>query len=436
MAKKTLRKPEYPDDFEDLCLRLWKEIWQTSSIKKNGRKGQSQNGVDIYGKPKYEDKYSGIQCKVKEENLGSYITKEEIENEIRLAKSFQPPLKSYFIATTSSRDGKIQEFVREKDIENTSNSLFEIDIFFWEDIVELLDENKRTYDWFIKNKNFANDLSLKVSFDNNKESIFKKPLFKRYSVKYNNRSSFESLMGHEGMQLLIDSTNETIEKYQDYSLPNYYPKSLNLGRDNKVSNSDDYFKYHNKNIRSLLFKDDTECQPKIAQGVLINETIVNNYSVCTLRFKLKNTGKSPIENIRFTISINGVDDYQIVDKSPSMILRVHPEKYNIGFLENGDLLYEKQMMLVSEECVLDAICFRSFLKKEKIQIDWHALAVDLNIKGVLNVNIEPIIEHDDYVIYQNEENNETDIIIHDYVTSLDYDQCLGFIETLKDINDK
>ena len=52
MSKKTLRKPEYPDDFEDLCYRLWKESYNCTIIKKNGRKGQGQNGVDIYAKAK------------------------------------------------------------------------------------------------------------------------------------------------------------------------------------------------------------------------------------------------------------------------------------------------------------------------------------------------------------------------------------------------
>ena len=65
-ASKTLRKPKNWQDFETLCKKLWGEIWQCPEIQKNGRLGQNQNGVDIYGKPKGEDEYYGIQCKGKE----------------------------------------------------------------------------------------------------------------------------------------------------------------------------------------------------------------------------------------------------------------------------------------------------------------------------------------------------------------------------------
>jgi hypothetical protein len=43
---------EPPNDataFESLCLDLWKDIWQNSGAQKNGRRGQKQDGVDIFG---------------------------------------------------------------------------------------------------------------------------------------------------------------------------------------------------------------------------------------------------------------------------------------------------------------------------------------------------------------------------------------------------
>ena len=64
-AKKHLRKPENWEDFENLCKKLWGEIWDCKEIKKNGRKGQTQDGVDVYGIPKGEVSYYGIQCKGK-----------------------------------------------------------------------------------------------------------------------------------------------------------------------------------------------------------------------------------------------------------------------------------------------------------------------------------------------------------------------------------
>jgi hypothetical protein len=36
--------------FESLCLDLWKDIWQDSGAQNNGRRGQKQDGVDIFGR--------------------------------------------------------------------------------------------------------------------------------------------------------------------------------------------------------------------------------------------------------------------------------------------------------------------------------------------------------------------------------------------------
>ena len=66
--KKSLRKPINWQDFESLCKMLWGEIWEISDkIKKNGRLGQAQAGVDVYGVPKNKIRYSGIQCKGKDD---------------------------------------------------------------------------------------------------------------------------------------------------------------------------------------------------------------------------------------------------------------------------------------------------------------------------------------------------------------------------------
>ena len=43
----TLRRPANWQDFESLCLLLWRAEWKSEDIKKNGRNGQAQKGVDI-----------------------------------------------------------------------------------------------------------------------------------------------------------------------------------------------------------------------------------------------------------------------------------------------------------------------------------------------------------------------------------------------------
>ena len=62
---KTLDRPTNWQDFESLCKKLWGEIWNCPEIVKNGRNGQKQKGVDVYGIPSHEQQYYGIQCKGK-----------------------------------------------------------------------------------------------------------------------------------------------------------------------------------------------------------------------------------------------------------------------------------------------------------------------------------------------------------------------------------
>ena len=63
-----LPPPAIWQDFEKLCHVLWREIWNDPATQKNGRSGQPQHGVDVFGQPNTgdedPDEASGI-------NLGS-----------------------------------------------------------------------------------------------------------------------------------------------------------------------------------------------------------------------------------------------------------------------------------------------------------------------------------------------------------------------------
>jgi len=174
-ASLSLRRPNNWQDFETLCKKLWGEIWSCAEIKKNGRAGQDQCGVDIYGIPAGEESYYGIQCKGKDEYTNKQFTEKEIIGEIEKAKLFQPPLKKLYFATTAVKDASIEKFIREQNITNIKNNLFEIHLFSWEDIVGLIDENKQTHDFYVKSQNYKTNKSATVTFPNNETKIILKP---------------------------------------------------------------------------------------------------------------------------------------------------------------------------------------------------------------------------------------------------------------------
>ena len=184
MAPTQIRKPENWQDFEKLCKKLWGEIWNCpDTIKRNGRLGQIQNGVDVYGIPKGESHYYGIQCKGKNDYTNSTLTEKEIEDEIKKAKEFKPALKSFIFATTANKDGDIEEFVRKKDIESRAHDSFEVHLACWEDIVDLLEDNRNTFNWYINNCHYKDNTDVDVTFKGQHEmTIF--PEYYRTTVIY------------------------------------------------------------------------------------------------------------------------------------------------------------------------------------------------------------------------------------------------------------
>ena len=59
--------PRYWQEFEDLCLDLYRQIWGDPSTQKNRRIGQAQAGTDISGQPAFAaGKWYGVQCKGKD----------------------------------------------------------------------------------------------------------------------------------------------------------------------------------------------------------------------------------------------------------------------------------------------------------------------------------------------------------------------------------
>lgn len=116
-----LPKPKNWDDFEDLCYLLWKFIWNDRNARKNGRQGQAQHGVDIYGTPEKQRKIEGVQCKGKAEWAETKLTIAEIKEELKKATQFTPSIKALTFATTAPSDSVLLEKVRKLDLSNYNN---------------------------------------------------------------------------------------------------------------------------------------------------------------------------------------------------------------------------------------------------------------------------------------------------------------------------
>lgn len=369
----TLRKPENWQDFESLCLLLWREEWKSEDIKKNGRNGQAQNGVDICGHRDGENEYSGIQCKCKPGNKA--LTTNEIDNEIDNAKAFKPALKRLVFATTSDKDAALEEYVRIKDEENRKNGLFTIDIKSWQDIVDMLERNKlvlNTYMDFV-----ADDYAVTITFDDGRDEKVIRPKWSR--VYYMEPTPKE-------------------EPVEAAPKPNY-----NVLFGGLVSQ-----------LQHIAELADTFNRPVMATAKIVKGTMKTNHTYCHLRFMVVNQGRTPIDDYKIIFHFNNQDVrfvYDNVEKQMSF-----PEiNYNLMrdiTLENGQgvTMYGKSI-IPGDYVMSDDFYIHLPNETEEVNIYWRLLSRHYSEEGKLRLMVEK--EYKEEVEYDKNKAGKT--FVRDYI---------------------
>lgn len=335
-AKQQLRKPENWPDFENLCKKLWGEIWRCPEIKKNGRSGQSQHGIDIYGIPFGEDKYYGIQCKGKDDYTNATLAEKEIDREIKLALSFQPTLKKMYFATTANKDSKIEEYVRKKNIEHLQNKLFEVHLYSWEDIVDLIDENKQTHDYYVRSINFKTEHEVLFTFENDEtEYVIEIPFRKKIT---------------------------------------HYKQKIVPAEDNFVGLSEMLFSQfrmdHIKPFSMYSF----------------------NHSYARFHFRLHNLGSEPLQEFKVFLDFEG--DFQSIETcTKSHYMLPNPNLQYDTFIWNedrqGKIIPLKTILVQDDTISFDTICLKPFNKNTEVKIHWKLVSLNYKTEGELKLNIKP-----------------------------------------------
>lgn len=80
----SLPKPKNWQDFERATRVLFECVLGDPNVQLNGRSGQSQHGIDVYGH-RSDGRMVGIQCKQK---LGSSVNDDELRSEVEKAQAF------------------------------------------------------------------------------------------------------------------------------------------------------------------------------------------------------------------------------------------------------------------------------------------------------------------------------------------------------------
>jgi Restriction endonuclease len=368
--KKSLRKPENWQCFEGLCKKLWGEIWKVpNKIKKNGRLGQSQSGVDIYAIPEGEKEYWGIQCKCKDEYIDANLTCKEIDNEIKKANQFEPKLQVFIIATTANKNVLIEKYVRKKDKESREKGEFEILLYDWADIVDLIEENRETYNYYVNNQQFKDDYSFQVYLDDFKKE---KPLTPKCLRKIRSYKTYEE----------IRREDEVKERLKFFGLSDKRP----------------------------LWSKTTD----------LNNFRTPNYALCKFEIILANEGNKVIEDWRLCLKIK--DEFaKITDVVGGVPMGVPDGKAWLHMLTkstycNGnEIIYRSKdgKSLVQKDMLKFELWIEPLAKEYQIRLGWEIIAKDFNIEGELTLFVNPIFEDEiEYIGVESKNDIKEDEVIY------------------------
>jgi len=140
-AGTELKRPDTYQVFETQCMKLGKVMINARTMNKNGRRGQAQKGVDVWGRRDNNvDHIVGIQCKQK--GFGQELEEKEVREEWEQALTFVPPIEEFFILTTADNDAKMEELARVLSVGllKTTGRSVSFDIWGWGRICdELID---------------------------------------------------------------------------------------------------------------------------------------------------------------------------------------------------------------------------------------------------------------------------------------------------------
>jgi len=363
-APKQMQKPENWQDFETLCKKLRWEIRKCPEIKKNWRSWQKQYGVDVYWVPKCENGYYWIQCKGKDEYVHAQLTKEEVDLELKKAMEFAPKLQKLYFATTANKDVNIEEYVRKKDLENRAKWLFEVHIFSREDIVDLIEENKNTYNFYMKSIDFKSHYNAEVTFNdfsvNKTEEV---PFLKtKKQYKYIERSQAEQ------QQIKL---NKMIQKTVSWA------------------------------------------------WMWMNKEVLENYSLIEIRLTLSNTWSEQLDNCKiyldFKWEIENISgrwvNYMIPIKDQNIDTRINDEDKSWK-LEKP----KKNYLLPWDTYTFDQIYILPKSDGWEIVIHRELLSTQLKLNWELTVQVEgKLAEHEEIIEVDTKDEEKVETVVENFI---------------------
>lgn len=164
-AEVQLLPPTNWEDFEKLCLALFRAIWRDSSA----RQDLTQQGIDILGTNQSEGGGKwGVQCVSVVD--GQSISIPKIKQAVAKVDQYLPNLSGLIIAINTIDDGALQQHFKTSTNERAGQGLFPVLVYDWKQLQTRLNEYRHVAKKFYPNQidakiNWPKDLLVKKFFD-------------------------------------------------------------------------------------------------------------------------------------------------------------------------------------------------------------------------------------------------------------------------------
>ncbi|WP_202913708.1 hypothetical protein [Pararcticibacter amylolyticus] len=306
--------------------------------------------MDVFGIPSGETQYFGIQCKGKDEYANKQFTEQEVINEIEKAKNFKPPLKKLYFATTANKDAGIEEFVRLKNLENIESGIFEVHLFSWEDIADLIEENRQTFNYYMESQNFRNTTSVEVTFENGENEIILKPKFKQHKTVY--RKDFTAGL-EKGLMGLSAAMNANAS----------WNRMFNAGMSARI-------------VRATV-----------------------NFSYAKFNLVITNTGSEALEDYKLSFWLQGdiqdIAKTNVKDDFPALIAVAHvvrPTTYVDAKTLSGELIPRNNILVGDDAFTSADIYIKPAATDSEVLLNWKLISKRYKTEGSLKIRISPEIK--------------------------------------------
>jgi hypothetical protein len=120
-------KPKSEDEWEEMVLDAMRLYWSDPNAQRNGRRGQRQNGVDIFGCLDFHP----VAAQAK--NMDR-VSEAEVLFEVNKAEKFTPVLTQYHFAIAGPRDEGLQNLIAMRSLDRVNHGLFPIYLHYFDDV--------------------------------------------------------------------------------------------------------------------------------------------------------------------------------------------------------------------------------------------------------------------------------------------------------------